>query len=322
MSKRKSFLSPYVEAFTSYRKASDNWCDFYERMIWAFERHCADNHPDSDILTQEMVDNWCKQHENEINNSCRARIYAVVNFVRYLRKRGQTNVNEPLIPKKERVTFIPHAFTQAELDDFFSACDNLPKTPNRKEIRARKIIVPVLFRLLYSSGIRTYEARMLRCCDVDLQNGILNIRQSKGRGNQHYVVLHDSMLSLMREYDAAIETLCPGRIYFFPSPNGKHYGKDWIIVNFKKLWASTDKPHATAYAFRHHYATQNINRWTDEGFAFDDKFTYLSKSMGHYDIESTKYYYSLTPGFANILEEKTNVDFEDIVPEVEYEAVE
>jgi integrase len=76
---------------------------------------------------------------------------------------------------------------------------------------------------------------------------------------------------------------------------------------------------ATAYAFRHHYAVSNINNWIGTGFGFDDKFLYLSKSMGHYDIESTKYYYSLVPGLADILEEMTNEGFEDIVPEVDYE---
>lgn len=41
--------------------------------------------------------------------------------------------------------------------------------------------------------------------------------------------------------------------------------------------------------------------------------------MGHSTLESTKYYYSLVPAMADILEEKTGMDFENIVPEVDYE---
>ena len=41
--------------------------------------------------------------------------------------------------------------------------------------------------------------------------------------------------------------------------------------------------------------------------------------MGHSTVESTKYYYSLVPGMAEILEEKTGIDFENIMPEVNYE---
>ncbi len=85
------------------------------------------------------------------------------------------------------------------------------------------------------------------------------------------------------------------------------------------MWDKYNNSHATAYELRHHYAIENINLWTDEGFGFDAKLLYLSKSMGHSTLESTKYYYSLVPGLADILEEKTGKDFESIVPEVDYE---
>lgn len=321
MSEFTSFLSPFIVEFTAYRRVSGNWCDFYERMIWRFERYCVKNYPNAECLTQKMVDSWCKQHADEKNNSCRARIYAIVNMVRYLRQRGQTDVKEPDIPLKERVSFVPHLFTQDELKDFSRACDSVPKETHCKKNRPRKLIIPVFFRLLYSSGMRPIEARKLLVTDVDLQNGILSIKNSKGRRNQHFVALHDSMLALMRKYDAAMQEICPSRIYFFPSPSGSFLSGDWAATNFNKLWDRENKPCATTYAFRHNYSISNINSWVDEGFGFDSKFLYLSKSMGHYDIESTKYYYSLTPSFADLLEEKTNADFESIVPEVEYEDV-
>lgn len=321
MSKFTSFLSPLIESFIEYRKKSEKWNDNYEQMLKLFDRYLAKTHPDSEILSQEMVDGWCKQIDSEKNNSCRSRTFVVVSMIRYLRIREKTDVNEPVLPRKERRTYIPHAFTEPELANFFNACDNLPSTPNRTETFSRKMTIPVLFRLLYSSGIRTNEARLLRVADVDLQNGILNIQYSKGH-DQHYAVLHDSMLSLMRQYDEAIKEVHPNRTYFFPGINGRYCTRNWLCWNFNKLWNKENKSHATPYALRHHYATSNINGWADEGFGFDDKLLYLSKSMGHRDIESTKYYYSLVPGLADILEEKTNADFEDIVPEVKYEEVE
>jgi len=41
--------------------------------------------------------------------------------------------------------------------------------------------------------------------------------------------------------------------------------------------------------------------------------------MGHSSLESTKYYYTLIPAMANVIEELSNDDFEVIVPEVEYD---
>ena len=49
---------------------------------------------------------------------------------------------------------------------------------------------------------------------------------------------------------------------------------------------------------------------------FYDKIAYLSKSMGHVTLESTKYYYSIVPNLSSIMMNQTNETFDWIVPEV------
>jgi integrase len=169
--------------------------------------------------------------------------------------------------------------------------------------------------LLYSSGIRTTEARLLRIQDVDLSTGVLDIKLTKGY-NQHYVVLHDTMLSLMIKYNEAIDGIFPGRVYFFPSRNNSYHTRQWVQVNFQKLWKSVNTSYATAYELRHNYAIENINQWIGYGMDFNTKFLYLSKSMGHSVFESTKYYYSLVPGLADIIQQNTNMSFEAIIPDI------
>lgn len=319
MNKFTSFLAPLIQEYIRYQKASGRWNEAsYEPNLLLFDRYCKKQYPEAALLSQEMIDGWCHKRDTENNNSCRSRIYVVASFVRYLRKREKTNAMEPAIPRKERSTYIPHAFTDAELENFFRACDSLPSVPHTPEQLSRKMTVPVFFRLLYSSGVLTNEARMLRVEDVDLSNGVLDIRYSKGHA-QHYVVLHDSMLELLKTYDAVIRKQYPHRAFFFPARGNSFHKRNWVQTNFQEVWNKYNSPHATAYELRHHYAIENINHWTDEGFGFDAKLLYLSKSMGHSTVESTKYYYSLVPGMAEILEERTGRDFESIVPDVDYE---
>lgn len=320
MNKFTSCFAPSMQAYVSYQTASGRWNESYKRSLLLFDKYCKEQYPEAAILSQEIVEGWCHKRDTENNNSCRSRIYVVVSFIQYLRKRKKTDVMVPKIPRRERRTYIPHSFTDTELGDFFRACDRLPsKKPNTSEQRSRKITIPVFFRLLYSSGIRTTEARMLRIEDVDLRRGILDIRYSKGHA-QHYVVLHDSMLELLKIYDAAIRKQYSQRAYFFPAARGNTFHTSaWVYTNFRELWDKCNSSHATAYELRHHYAVENINRWTDEGFGFEAKLLYLSKSMGHSSLKSTKYYYSLVPGMADILKEKTGIDFESIVPGVDYE---
>lgn len=74
--------------------------------------------------------------------------------------------------------------------------------------------IPVFFRLLLSTGMRTNEARLLDCEDVDLKNGIINIKHTKGWA-QHRVALHLSIWELLKRYDHAVEQLLPKRKVFF-----------------------------------------------------------------------------------------------------------
>lgn len=317
MSSFKSSIVPLIQSFIRYRKASDHWNESSsEPNLLIFERYCLKNYPGFTELTQEMVDNWCRQRDTELNESCRVRIGPVVGFIRYLKERCLTSIHEPVIPKKERRTYIPHAFTEQELTSFFRKCDSLGVHPRNEPVLTRKLTVPVFFRLLYSSGIRTTEARLLRKTDVDLEHGILDIRYSKGR-NQHYIALHDSMLELMRQYDTSIEKIHPDRTYFFPARNDSFHKRSWVQKNFHNIWYGVNKAHAVAYELRHHYAVENINRWAGLGVTFNDKLLYLSKSMGHTTIESTNYYYSIVPGLSRLLREKTETGFDWIVPEVE-----
>ena len=60
---------------------------------------------------------------------------------------------------------------------------------------------------------------------------------------------------------------------------------------------------------------ENINGWVGDP-EFDAKFYYLSKSMGHTTLESTRYYYSLVPQMAKILQAMNEESFNSIIPEV------
>jgi site-specific recombinase XerD len=316
MSRYKSFLAPLMDAFVVFRKASGRWNDVsYETNLYRFDRYCVAYHPNSGILTQEIIDGWCNRRETETNNSCRARIGVIGAFVEYLRERGFTNIKGPNIPKWQKRRYVPHAFTKSELENFFRACDEVTVKQNGAPSITKKLTLPVFFRLLYSSGLRTTEARLLRKADVDLIQGVLNIRLTKGY-NQRFVVLHDSMLELMKAYDAAIQTYHPNRKYFFPAANDKHHLRQWVQKNFKDLWFKYNTTYATAYDLRHNYAIENINSWVGDAFEFYDKMVYLSKSMGHIKLENTKYYFHLVPALADVLEEVSGASFDDIIPEV------
>ena len=318
MSQFRSSFSKLIEQFIEYREASGSWNKpNYELNIKLFDHFCADNYQANMALTQGMVDEWCAKRTTETNLSCMTRTQVIRVLINYLRDRNLTDVLPPITLKIEPSTYIPYAFEEDELKRFFHACDSIQPYLGRKVSIIRKFTMPVFFRLLYSTGMRPIEARLLKRDNVDLAQGIIDIKKSKGY-DQHYVVMHNTMTNLMIEYDQTIDKLQPSRKYFFQSIKGSHYSRDWVRDNFRALWnkANGESKSPVPYALRHHYAIENINSWIDDGFEFNDKLQYLSKSMGHRSIEATRYYYSIVPRLADTLKDKTESGFNVIVPEV------
>ncbi len=315
MKKYQSFLADILKEYESYRIASGRTSHSYSKNLFFFDHYCCKEYPFAEKLTQEMADKWCAQRKTESNNSVISRVYPILSFLRFARERGLIDVQLPLIPKGTPRLYIPHAFTHEELNNFFHACDNI-ETKYGQNGEIRKITIPVLFRLLYSSGMRTTEVRLLKCENVDLQNGIISIKYSKGY-NQHFVALHDSMFELMKIYDSTVSKLLPNRVFFFPTAQNKSYSGAWISFYFRQLWHKRNKTKAIAYELRHHYAIENINNWIGDGFGLHTKFLALSKSMGHSDIESTKKYYALVPGLARVIEDVSEESFNDLIPDIE-----
>jgi len=316
MREYKSVLKNVIPGFIDFMTASQRWNHTYEKYLSTFDRYLSLNYPDSEVFIQEMADGWCQKSTGETVNSNLARTNVVVALIRYMNKRGLTEVKEPDRPKPQKCTHLPHAFTADELKRFFYECDHINVYGNRKDFLIRKLILCVIFRLMYCTGIRPNEARQLKRSEVDLENGVLNIVQTKGH-DQHYVAIHESMVEILREYDRRMDGLIPGRTYFFPKGQTDYQSKKWLQENYAKVWNKANPhSHSISYDFRHHYATANINRWIDTGFGVYDKLYYLSKSMGHCSIEHTKYYYSIVPQLADILNEKSSESFDELMPEV------
>ena len=148
---------------------------------------------------------------------------------------------------------------------------------------------------------------------MNLEHGVVNIRYAKGY-NQHFFVLHDTMLDIMKKYDVAISKIIFNGTFFFPTRSNKGNPGSWVTRIFRICWYKGNKASAIAYELRQHYAVENINGWIGQGLTTHIKLLSLSKSMGHTNVESTKYYYSLVPGLSDIIEDATVDTFDQIIP--------
>lgn len=301
------------EAYLEYRRKSGLKKSTIFGLV-QFHRDCKKNFPDKNMLTKEMVDVWVAKRDTETASSNRSRIAPIIGFLKYALVRGWLNFDIPqqLPVKQERS--IPHAFTDEELRNFFKACDEIEDMPYTNA-KLKRIEVPVFFRLLYSSGMRTTEGRLLRCEDINLNTGVVTIRHTKGY-NEHVIVLHNTMREVLVEYDKVVGQLLPNRQYFFPACQDKCHWNLWVSDCFREMWLKYNSAKAVPYHLRHNYAIENINKWTNAGYEVHDNLVALSKSMGHSLLANTLYYYSLVPKLHKTIEELSGAKFNQIIPDL------
>ena len=205
-----------VIRYQQFRDLSTLNKDGYEGNFSRMYKSFLNKNNDSPYLTQDFIDEWCRQGENEQATSYRVRLYHIRNFLDFISKRGWGSFSTPTPPKWKRSPE-PVIPTETELMNLFRASDELRVTSNRRNIAFdQKLLViemPVILRLLYSSGIRNVELRFLSCENVDLERGIIYIRRSKGY-KERIVVLHETMKSLMKQYDNHISAIVPDRTAF------------------------------------------------------------------------------------------------------------
>ena len=303
-----------IQQFIEYRKASNRWNSSYEDNLRKFDESCSETYAD-DSLTQTMVDAWMKPKGRESHQSCNSRVQVIRTFLSYLRERNLTTIITPEALAAPPNQYIPHAFSDEELTQFFQKCDQQVREEIKPRDAVQSLLYSVIFRLLYSSGMRTCEARMLQPEDVDLQHGVINVRKTK-TNIQHYVVLDDDVRIMLERFDLVAKSYFPDRNYFFPSRSNSYISVGALNWRFQKIWKQVSTERAVPYDLRHNYAIRNINSWIDVGFGFHDKLLHLSKSMGHTNLEATKYYYSLVPALADTISRKSGKGFDEIVPEV------
>lgn len=313
-----SVFASYITEFVATKQAIGYTYESAEYYLHKFDSYCF-IHAKSGIFSRDLILGWAKIKEREAPRTHRIRMSSIRELGKYMQLLGVPDVfvlPSALHRKTER--YVPHFFTSKEITRFFTACDNL-KT--HAGMYARHLVIPVYFRLLYCCGLRTGEARTLRASDVDLQQGLIDIIESKGHRSRRVPISQD-LLILFRRYDERVSKIYPDRIYFFPTTRSGCYKGKSIAPIFRKIWKAAglaqgygNRPRA--YDFRHHFALSNLNKWIAADVDINSKLPYLTRYMGHSCMESTDYYLHLVPEFFKTFSEKVRIT-ENVLPEVDY----
>jgi len=214
--------------------------------------------------------------------------------------------------RRDQLSYVPdisHApVTEALFEPYIFSLDEIRRilAATKSYVGHRfspKILRPFIL-LLYCTGLRLGEAVRLHVADVNLDNGQLFVRESKGRSR--IVPIRPDLVRELRRYaserNRIVRTLLqsdPER--FFLLSNGSSIPTSSASNAIRYLLRSLGMKPASGrrgprpYEFRHAFAVHRLTAWARAGLDIHAMLPLLSAYLGHQNIIGTEVYLKATP---------------------------
>jgi integrase len=305
--KRQIFTSVFADELNAYidHKVSSGYKAIsFSNVLKSFDRFCVSHAITSPVFTMAHVDEWIKKRQDEAHTTHYSRMNKTKNFLLYLSKKG-FNVVVPRDVKHRTTEFQPHIYSEDEIARYFEAVD----TFNSERCKKDKIQYPVLFRILYCCGTRINETLGIRKKDIDLEDGIIRLLETKN-DCERYIVLGDDLLALVRQFASKCFYLLNDEDYVFTSQNGKRLQGDTLYDRHRKFLKKAGIPYIgngkgpRIHDWRHTFSVHSFKQMVDSGLDMYVALPILSAYLGHKSIAATEQYVRLTMSRFPYIEEK------------------
>ncbi len=253
-------------------------------------------------ITEALALAWAQQPANVQPAHWARRLSIVRGFALYLSANDpRTQIPSPALlpfqPKRAR----PYLYSDTEIKSLLGAALAMPHRYERGALLPW--VYYCLFGLLSVSGLRLGEARNLELQDVDLEAGVLTVRNAKF-GQTRLVPLHASTCKVLAEYIARRERHWAGRpvsAYLFVSSWGNRLDGAQIHRAFYALSqqiglrGASDHHGPRLQDLRHRFATNTLVNWYRADQDPERRLPLLSAYLGHVHVADTQWYLEGAP---------------------------
>ena len=191
----------------------------------------------------------------------------------------------------------PHIYTMQEIAKLLDAAAEL-----KPQDGLRPATMRCLLGLLYATGMRISEALHLKCGDVDLEQGIIIVKETKFR-KCRYVPLHPTTVQALGDYarfrDRQMSSTSAATPFFL-SDNRLPFKYRQGLHAFQSLrrqlgWESPGRRPPRVHDLRHTFACHRLSAWYEEGVDVNKAILLLSVYLGHSKATDTYWYLTGIP---------------------------
>ena len=263
-------------------------------------------------LTVAHALSWATQWTDAAPAWRAGRLSTVRSFARYLSTLDPATEIPPvgLLPEPSH-RVVPYIYSDDDIARILVEARRL--TPEH-----RADTYQTLISLVFVTGMRVGEAVRLDNGDVDFEQGILTIRDSKF-GKSRQVPLHpttvEALLAYVRRRDERRPK--PRSPSFFTSSIGTRLLRDNVSTVFPRLVqaAGLTSPHGRRrprlHDARHTFAVRCVIGWYRAGVDVHQRLPLLSTYLGHVDPSTTYWYLSAVPELVELIADRLDPDAEE-----------
>lgn len=290
-----------------------------ERSFQRIDTFLLANELQEKEITRELCEKWCRKrsYESPANHSSRISVMRV--FCRYLNDVGISAYIPPMNLATKAQKYDAHIYTKNELSRFFAAVDKSEAI--KHECPYRNLVMPVFFRILYTSGMRVSELRLARVKDVNLEEGYIFVKGGKNRKDR-IVPIHPGLVERCREIKKTIHQQSDEEEFFFMIQPGREMTLGNVYKNFRRYLEKAGISHTgkgpRVHDFRHSYCVHLLLKWSSEGKDLLAYLPYMRTMLGHESFEELAYYLKLTVEVYPLIRESLAKSFPSVIGEVSF----
>jgi len=249
-------------------------------------------------LTAKILEDWARASRRSDPYTWSRRLAVARPFARYLRgSEAATEIPAPRVFGPAHRRLPPQVLSPDDVMRFVQEAEHL--SPQNG---LRPWTFTTLFGLLACTGLRVSEALRLETADVDLDRGVLQVRESKFLKSR-LVPLHTSTVQALRRYaqqrDKLVKHGSATAFFLLGSGVPVTYSRTRTAVQSVSRRLGTrfglpaDRP--TLRCLRHTFACRRLTAWYRQGLEVNDCIHSLSTYMGHGKVTDTFWYLSSIP---------------------------
>lgn len=315
-----SIFSSYIIRFLETKETAGANIESFFYSLHEFDRFAISANLTSVCIKQTDFDMWRNYVTGKTATTIYRKFCIVGQFLRYMAKLG-IHCYIPIYPRKPKNLYVPYIFSEDELNRIFKNADEL--IFSARQFNSHIFSIPVLLRILYSTGMRIGEACNLINSDVNMVSRIIIVRNPKNKRDRQ-LPISDSLYNVLQQYVTkrnklpildTNDTSKPFLISLSGNPLTMSTSRHWFLKILEMSQIDyTPRIGPRIHDFRHTFAVHVLDRLAKEGLDMHCSLPILSVTLGHKCVSDTEYYVRITRQVYPHLSEATLTMSEFIFP--------